>query len=299
VLVRLSHSHIRIGTFQRLAFEQDAVRIARLVDHVLVHYMPNVDRSGDDSAKAAALLENTAARVARTGAQWMAAGFVHGVLNTDNINITGESFDYGPYRFLPHYDPAFTAAYFDQGGLYAYGRQPGTLLWNLQRLAECLRLVAEEQPLVAALQTFAPAFERALAAAMLARLNLAAIGDEQDLDLIGHIFLFLHDSRMPFEQFFFDWYGGLASRDRADRSPEAHHYRAEAFAPVQAALEPYRPVDPSRLQARYFQQTRPQALIIDEIEQIWAAIAERDDWQPLADKLTAIEDAGRAYGFWA
>ena len=62
--------------------------------------------------------------VAQTGAQWMAAGFVHGVLNTDNINITGESFDYGPWRFLPTYDPAFTAAYFDETGLYSYARQP-------------------------------------------------------------------------------------------------------------------------------------------------------------------------------
>ncbi len=68
----------------------------------------------------------------------MAAGFVHGVLNTDNINVTGESFDYGPWRFLPAYDPLFTAAYFDHGGLYAFGRQPGALGWNLARLAECL-----------------------------------------------------------------------------------------------------------------------------------------------------------------
>ncbi len=64
----------------------------------------------------------------------MAAGFVHGVLNTDNINVTGESFDYGPWRFLPVLDPAFTAAYFDETGLYAYGRQPDALFWNLTRL---------------------------------------------------------------------------------------------------------------------------------------------------------------------
>ena len=68
----------------------------------------------------------------------MAAGFVHGVLNTDNMNITGESFDYGPYRFLPYYDPNFTAAYFDQTGLYAYGRQPDAVLWNLGQLGRCL-----------------------------------------------------------------------------------------------------------------------------------------------------------------
>src|SRR5204862_47692 len=88
---------------------------------------------------------------------------------------TGESFDYGPYRFLPHYEPGFTAAYFDHSGLYAYGRQPGTLLWNLQRLAECLRLVADEEPLVAALQTFPQVFETELARAMFRRVKRLGI----------------------------------------------------------------------------------------------------------------------------
>ena len=104
------------------------------------------------------------ANVARTGAQWMAAGFVHGVLNTDNINITGESFDYGPWRFVPTYDPGFTAAYFDHSGLYAYGRQPATLLWNLTRLAECLLPIAGQAELESALRSFQPAFQRELAA---------------------------------------------------------------------------------------------------------------------------------------
>ena len=81
----------------------------------------------------------------------MAAGFVHGVLNTDNINVTGESFDYGPWRFLPVLDPAFTAAYFDETGLYAYGAQPEALLWNLTRLAECLLPFASQAALEEAL----------------------------------------------------------------------------------------------------------------------------------------------------
>ena len=85
----------------------------------------------------------------------MAAGFVHGVLNTDNMNITGESFDYGPYRFLPRNDPNFVAAYFDQTGLYSFGRQPEAVFWNLQQLAGCLSLVCEREPLVEALNGFA------------------------------------------------------------------------------------------------------------------------------------------------
>ena len=117
VLVRLSHSHIRIGSFQRFAYHEDRASLSRLLDHAVATYLPEAWRE-EEAARAVAFLERVCALVARTGAQWIAAGFVHGVLNTDNINITGESFDYGPWRFLPTYDPGFTAAYFDESGLY-------------------------------------------------------------------------------------------------------------------------------------------------------------------------------------
>ncbi len=78
-------------------------------------------------------------RLADLAASYMVAGFVHGVLNSDNMNVTGESFDYGPWRWLPQWDPGFTAAYFDHGGLYAFGRQPEAIHWNLGQLAIALR----------------------------------------------------------------------------------------------------------------------------------------------------------------
>ncbi len=106
VLVRLSHSHIRIGTFQRQAFLRSDENIAKLLDYAIKTYMPGVWRD-DAAARAVAFLEEVCRRVARVGAQWMTAGFVHGVLNTDNINITGESFDYGPWRFVPVLEPGF------------------------------------------------------------------------------------------------------------------------------------------------------------------------------------------------
>src|SRR5258707_3647092 len=110
----------------------------------------------------------------------MAAGFVHGVLNTDNMNVTGESFDYGPYRFLPHNDPNFTAAYFDHAGLYSFGRQPEAVFWNLQQLAGALSLVAETERLVEALNGFGAAYRSELTAAMLARLGVKSRGPEAD-----------------------------------------------------------------------------------------------------------------------
>ena len=163
VLTRLSHSHVRIGTFQRLAAFGDAMRIERLLSHSVRHYLPQAARptTGDE---AAAFLGEVCENVGRLCAQWMAAGFVHGVLNTDNIVITGESFDYGPYRFLPNYDPGFTAAYFDETGLYAYGRQPNAVLWNLYRLAETLSLIASVEKLKEALSRFDDAFTGRLGA---------------------------------------------------------------------------------------------------------------------------------------
>ena len=137
VLVRLGHSHIRFGTFQRYAYLNDVARLRQLVDFTIRHYTPEA-LAVPESERPAALLDTVCTRSAALAASWMVAGFVHGVLNTDNMNVTGESFDYGPYRFLPTYDPAFVAAYFDSHGLYAFGQQPTMVRWNVERLADAL-----------------------------------------------------------------------------------------------------------------------------------------------------------------
>ncbi|MFD0933974.1 protein adenylyltransferase SelO family protein, partial [Methylobacterium trifolii] len=176
VMVRLSHGHIRIGSFQRFLALEQPDNIAKLLDHTIATHRPELWREAV-ADRAAAFLGDVVRRVARTGAQWAAAGFVHGVLNTDNINVTGESFDYGPWRFLPHYDPDFTAAYFDTSGLYAFGRQPEALFWNLTRLADCLLTLAPQAALEAELQAFGPALQDAFAETLFARLGLPPADD--------------------------------------------------------------------------------------------------------------------------
>src|SRR5690606_5472261 len=151
VMVRLSHSHVRFGTFQRHAFFGRTDLIERLVAHVIEAYHPT-------ATDAAGVLEAVVRAQARLVARWTAAGFVHGVLNTDNLNVTGESFDYGPWRFLPALDPGFTAAYFDSIGLYSFGRQADAVFWALRQLAGTLRPLAEEQALLDALNAFGPAY---------------------------------------------------------------------------------------------------------------------------------------------
>jgi uncharacterized protein YdiU (UPF0061 family) len=294
VLVRLSHTHIRIGSFQRLAYLEDTPSLLRLLDHAIRVALPEAWRD-DEAERAAAFLHAVCLRVARTGAAWMAAGFVHGVLNTDNINITGESFDYGPWRFLPVFDQQFTAAYFDHAGLYAYGRQPETLLWNLTRLAECLLPIAPQAALEAALGAFVPAFRAALAGAVVRRLGLAPRGEAEDAELASRVWAFLQTSRAPFERFFFDFHGGIAGGDRPAGSASQPFYTGDAFAALTEVLGAYRAAEGARLDHPYFAGAAPCTMLIDEVEAIWAPIAAADDWLLFYEKLRQIEAMAEAY----
>lgn len=295
VLVRLSHSHIRIGTFQRLAYHDDKPAIDRLLDYVCRHYFPALAEL-PGPAKARAFLEEVVARVARLGAGYMSAGFVHGVLNSDNINVTGESFDYGPWRFAPAYDPAFTAAYFDEVGLYAFGRQPGALGWNLARLAECLLHLTGLEAAQKALDAFPSAIQREFRAALLRRLALAPSGEEADAAMSKALTDFLMATRAPFEQVFFDWRGGLASAGRAARSPAAAYYETPEFAAARAAMAEHEATPDVGLDHAYFRRPSPCTMLIDEVEAIWAPIAEKNDWSALERKLAQIAEMREAYG---
>ena len=231
----------------------------------------------------------------------MAAGFVHGVLNTDNINITGESFDYGPWRFLPTYDPDFTAAYFDSAGLYAFGRQPEALFWNLTRLAECLL------PLAAAGASWR---RRSTASAGVpatpsrqaccARLGLAPAATTADARAVdAAVRASSRASRAPFEQFFFDWHGGLASADRAAAQPRGR--RSTRARPSPRCARPWRACEPAAGCAPrppLLRRRRARArMLIDEVEALWAPIAASRRLVGLfRAKLAAIDAMAQAYG---
>jgi uncharacterized protein YdiU (UPF0061 family) len=295
VLVRLSHSHMRFGTFQRFLAENDQARIAALVAHSVKHYHPKAARGGDIAQEAPALLEAAARACGAMVAEWMAAGFVHGVLNTDNTVITGESFDYGPWRFLPRYDPGFTAAYFDEFGLYAFGRQPGAIAWNLERFAECLTLVAPIADLETALKMYAPAFHEGLRRTACARLGVEQAGEDADDELAAAFYQFLLKSQALFERTMFDWHGGAGRKAFALAGPQGPLYQGEAFDRLFAALAAHEPLVRNDKAAAYFDGDGPATLLIEEVEALWAAIAERDDWSLFRAALDRIEAARQAY----
>ena len=154
VLTRVAASHIRVGTFQFFAARGDTDGVRRLADHVIARHYP--DAAGANRPYHA-LLEGVIARQAQLVARWLLIGFIHGVMNTDNSSISGETIDYGPCAFMDQYDPAMVFSSIDEQGRYAYANQPRIALWNLTRLAECLlplfsgeqeKAVAEAQALL-------------------------------------------------------------------------------------------------------------------------------------------------------
>jgi uncharacterized protein YdiU (UPF0061 family) len=180
VLTRVASSHVRIGTFEFFAVRRDSEGLRLLADHVIARHYP---QAADAERPYRALLDEVIARQARLVAQWLLVGFIHGVMNTDNMSIAGETIDYGPCAFMDAYDPATVFSSIDAYGRYAYGNQPRIALWNLARLAECLvpllganedEAVAEAQ---AALEAFGPRFEATYHAGLRDKLGLSGEGD--------------------------------------------------------------------------------------------------------------------------
>ena len=284
VLVRLSHGHIRIGSFQRLAYLRDGAGITALARYCLTHLYGEEAGAEPELQLFAHVVEGTA----RLAASYMAAGFVHGVLNSDNISITAESFDYGPWRFTPTWQAGFTAAYFDQAGLYAFGRQAQAIHWDVAQLAMAFSGRVDVEKLAPVLDRFAALFERAYAGAVLARLGVTPRGEQTDIALVQAIEEALRQCTVEIDRFFFDWRGGA----RRGPSPADEAYRDPVFAPFVGAVGAYDPA--ASPDHPYWCDAVPCSMHIDEVEAIWAPIAAEDDWRLFDTKVAAIRRMGEA-----
>jgi len=269
VMVRCNHSHIRFGTFQRQAYHENKEGLEALVAYCGQHFYTGIENGSD-------LLEQVCLASAQTVAGWMAGGFVHGVMNTDNMNITGESFDYGPYRFLPTLKSGLTAAYFDHNGLYAFARQPDAMYWNLAQLAQSLSLIVDDQALLKALETFAPAYQTALRDQVFRRLGLQSKALEADIEFVLATFRLLEESQVSWPQFWHDWQGGAPKNESA--------YGSE-FDLWKEDYAGYTVIGPAP------QRDQPASLIYDDISALWAPIAEKDDWSGFEAKLQTYDRA--------
>lgn len=290
VLVRLGHSHLRFGSFQRLSYARDVERLEKLLAYSIENYFPELMESKD---RVRDFLAEVTKRTAKLTASFMVAGFVHGVLNSDNMVITGESFDYGPYRFLPTYDLGFVAAYFDETGLYAFGNQPRAIFRNLARLAESLRPIAPDLAIADILRAFEATLDEEINVRLLQRLGLKSNG-AMDSALMEAVYTFLSGSKIGYDRFFFDLHSGTSRFEKLRAGSTKDFYVGSDWDELAKLLELYSPVREKN--PAYFDGDAPCTLLIDEIESIWSSIAHADDWSPFTDKISQIRAMGAACG---
>jgi uncharacterized protein YdiU (UPF0061 family) len=187
VLTRVAASHIRVGTFEYFAARDDREAVSQLLDYVVTRHYPQA-RGAD--VPALAVLRAVGQRQAALIADWMSVGFIHGVMNTDNVAISGETIDYGPCAFMDHYDPNTVFSSIDHGGRYAYGNQPAIAQWNLARFAETLLPLIDADTgkavelATAVIKDFMPVFDAQLLARMRRKIGLAS-EQESDVELIS------------------------------------------------------------------------------------------------------------------
>jgi serine/tyrosine/threonine adenylyltransferase len=296
VMVRFSLSHIRFGTFERLHYLGRKDLIEKLLNHVIDYYYPHLTNQVE---KYILFYTELVQRVAKLTAQWMAAGFCHAVLNTDNMSITGESFDYGPYAFIPTYNPDFTAAYFDYYGRYSYGNQPDICRLNLKMLQVPLRMIINSQDLENCLYEFDTHYVDNYKRLMCQKLGLTTEDSPSKTEFLKLTFSLLAETQVSYHHWFAELtnlYNNHWSKDVNSIFIDHHFFTS---VPPSELLNKWRGLYHSFLLAiapetminlgKKMRKFNPQTpLLRPEIEAIWQAIAEADNWQPFYDLLNKI-----------
>ncbi|MEA5555075.1 protein adenylyltransferase SelO [Nodularia spumigena] len=296
VMVRVNSSHIRFGTFERLHYLQRPDLSKKLLDHVIQYYYPHLIEEKNQYVLFYAELVK---RVAELTAQWMAAGFCHAVLNTDNMSITGESFDYGPYAFIPTYDPYFTAAYFDYYRRYCYSHQPSICQLNLEMLQEPLKAIIDKAEMESALTKFNQYYQAEYRSLMLKKLGFEELQLPEANELLNLTIQFLQDSQVGYHQFFYEMAVNFANTWRDD--PEMVMKGSDLIS-TSGELKIFEnwcvlyhkilnSLDSEYMDviAQTLAKNNPQtALLRPLIESVWEPIAQEDNWQPFDDLVKKI-----------
>jgi uncharacterized protein YdiU (UPF0061 family) len=234
VITRVASSFVRVGTFQYFASRGQIEAVKALADHVIARNYPGIAKSKNPYA---AFLEAVAVRQARLIAQWMQIGFIHGVMNTDNMSIAGETIDYGPCAFMDTYSHQQVYSSIDHQGRYAYNNQPGIALWNLMRLAESLLpLLADDTDAAvkmaeSKLQAFPEQYERAWLEGMRKKVGLTAIEDqdEDDRELIEALLDVMAENKADFTLTFYHLSRMSAEAGAGDMAARALFEKPDAF----------------------------------------------------------------------
>ncbi len=292
VMVRFSRSHIRFGTFERLHYLKRPDLIKKLLDHVIDCYYPEIAQSGDRYAQFYAELVQ---RVAKLAAQWMAAGFCHGVLNTDNMSITGESFDYGPYAFIPTYNPQFTAAYFDYGGRYSYGNQPFICRLNLEMLQLPLATVIPYPDLEVGLAEFDEYYYSNYRQIMVNKLGFAKLPLPEAEELLQQTIQLFKNTQIGYHTFFTELaqqfnYGWREDSSTILENTFFSYSGWENWQKLYCRILNKLPVDEMKNMGDRLGYHNPKtALLRPAIESVWEPIVREDNWEQFYELLRRIK----------
>jgi uncharacterized protein YdiU (UPF0061 family) len=294
ILTRVAASHVRVGTFEYFSARgrQDAIR--ELADYVLERHYVTLQESDTPYLL---LLRAVIERQARLVAQWLQIGFIHGVMNTDNMALSGETIDYGPCAFMDEYDPAQVYSSIDSYGRYAYANQPRIAQWNLARLAETLLPLIDPVPeravelATAEVEGFGARFESAWLAGMRSKLGLYAAADD-DRDLAQALLDLMHAHKADFTLTFRTLADSAAGDPGGPRalfaqpaSFDAWHGLWQARLAREAAA-PERSAAMKRVNPRYIPRNH-------RVEEIIEAAVAREDFAPFAEMLAVVTDPFR------
>jgi serine/tyrosine/threonine adenylyltransferase len=285
VLARVASSHLRVGTFQYARATDDLDLLRRLADHAIERHHPAAAKGENPYV---ALFEAVIAAQASLVARWMLVGFVHGVMNTDNMTISGETIDYGPCAFMESFDPSTVYSSIDEGGRYAFGNQPVVAEWNLARLAEALLPLFhddQEQAIaiaVEALGGFSQQYSAAWSAGVRAKLGLPeGLADDVAGPLVEELLELLRESRVDFTSFFRD----LASGARGDLEPARGRFLS--LAQFDAWADRWRGLGPDPVA---MDRTNPAYIPRNHLVEEALAAATDGDLRPMHQLLEVVTD---------
>lgn len=282
VLTRVASSHLRVGSFQYARATDDTDLLRRLADHAIARHHPGAAEAGNPHL---ALFQAVIAAQASLVAQWMLVGFIHGVMNTDNMTISGETIDYGPCAFMEAFDPATVYSSIDERGRYAYGNQPVVAEWNLARLAEALLPLFhddQEQAVALAMEAlggFRHQYSAAWLAGMKAKTGLSGVGDDVAAPLVDELLALLQDARADYTSFFRSLGTAARGRNEPARGPFPDPAAFDAWA------ERWRGLGPD---ADAMDRTNPVYIPRNHLVEEALAAATGGDLDPLQRLLAAV-----------
>jgi len=283
ILTRVAASHIRVGTFQFAAAMSDYEALKALTSYTIARHYPEIKNAENPPLE---LLKAVIRRQASLIAHWMSIGFIHGVMNTDNVSICGETIDYGPCAFLNAYDPGMVYSSIDHQGRYAYGNQPNVGQWNLVRFAETLLSLLHEEKEQAiemaqnALEEYAVQFNAAYKQRMLAKIGIKA-EQEGDWDLLQQLLMLMQAADADFTHTFRALSEGRAVPLQLEATPEYQDWYARwqdrLGEQMPTAQESMRKVNPWIIPRNRW------------VEEALEAVVEKGDFEPLGHLMGALE----------